>query len=83
MSRLLKESSLQFGKHLEDEKPYLEQAAAGLDKNILGMQGAGGRLEKLRKDGTVGWYKTLINMAIIILLGIVGLIILMLPKLRR
>lgn len=83
MSRMLKESSLQFGKALEDEKPHLEQAALGLDKNILGMQGAGGRLEQMRKDGSVGWYRTLINMAIILFLGVVGLVILLLPKLRR
>ena len=83
MSRLLKESSLQFGKHLEDEKPYLEQAAAGLDKNILGMQSTGSKLTRLSKDGTLGWYKTILNIAIIVTLGIIGLVILMLPKLRR
>lgn len=83
MSRALKESSLKFGQHLEEEKPYLEMAAQGLDKNVLGMQAMGGRMDQLRKDGSVGWYRTLINMAIIVVLGIVGLIILMLPKLRR
>lgn len=83
MSRALKESSLKFGQQLEEEKPYLDLAARGLDKNVLGMQQMGGRMDKLRKDGTVGWYRTIINVAIIVVLGIVGLIILMLPKLRR
>jgi len=83
MTRALKESSLQFNQALEDEKPYLEVAAKGLDKNVSGMQAMGGRMEKLRNDGRVGWYKTIINIAIIIVLGITGLIILMLPKLRR
>ncbi|KAF8467336.1 hypothetical protein BDZ91DRAFT_723857 [Kalaharituber pfeilii] len=83
MSRMLKESSLQFGKHLEDEKPYLDMASQGLDKNVAGMEAMGGRMDRLRNDGKVGWYRSLINMAIIILLGIVGLVILMLPKLRR
>ncbi|KAF8429219.1 hypothetical protein EV426DRAFT_214233 [Tirmania nivea] len=83
MSRTLKESSLKFGQQLEEEKPYLELAAQGLDKNVLGMQQMGGKMDKLRKDGTVGWYRTIINVVIIVGLGVVGLIILMLPKLRR
>jgi len=83
MSRALKESSLKFGQQLEEEKPYLELAVQGLDKNVLGMQQMGGRMDKLRKDGSVGWYRTIINVVIIVVLGIVGLIILMLPKLRR
>lgn len=83
MSRALKESSLRFSQQLEEEKPHLELAAQGLDKNVLGMQQMGGRMDKLRKDGSVGWYRTIINVAIIVVLGIAGLIILMLPKLRR
>lgn len=83
MTRALKESSLLFNKSLEDEKPYLDMAAQGLDKNIIGMQSMGGRMDKLRKDGRVGWYRTIINIVTIVVLGIIGLIILMLPKLRR
>ncbi|KAF8457435.1 hypothetical protein BGX38DRAFT_1139358 [Terfezia claveryi] len=83
MSRALKDSSLRFSQQLEEEKPYLELAAQGLDKNVLGMQQMGGRMDKLRKDGSVGWYRTIINVAIIVVLGLAGLIILMLPKLRR
>lgn len=83
MTRVLKESSLLFNKVLEDEKPYLDIAAQGLDRNIIGMQAMGGRMDRLRKDGRVGWYKTIINIVTIVVLGIVGLIILMLPKLRR
>lgn len=83
MSRALKKSSLQFGQQLEEEKPYLDVAAQGLDKNVLGMQQMGGKMDRLRKDGSVGWYRTIVNMVIIVVLGLVGLIILMLPKLRR
>lgn len=83
MTRALKESSLLFNKALEDEKPYLDMAAQGLDRNIIGMQTMGGKMDKLRKDGNVGWYRTIINIVTILVLGIVGLIILMLPKLRR
>ena len=82
LSRQLKESSLNFQHQLESEKPYLELAAQGLDKNVAGMQATGSKLNKVSND-RLGWYKTLINIAIIIVLGVVGLIILMLPKLRR
>jgi hypothetical protein len=83
MARALKESSLEFGKNLEDEKGYLDQAAEGLDKNARGMDAAGRSIENLRKNETVSYYWAIIYMATILALVFFTLVILFLaPKLR-
>ncbi|KAF8251060.1 hypothetical protein K440DRAFT_615593, partial [Wilcoxina mikolae CBS 423.85] len=50
MAKMLKESSLEFGKNLDDEKSYLQAAREGLDRNAQGMQVAGQKMETLRRD---------------------------------
>src|SRR5690606_29267506 len=46
----------------------LEMAAKGLDKNMEGMDVTGARMDNLRRNESVGWYRTIINTAIVIVL---------------
>jgi hypothetical protein len=71
MAKMLKESSIEFGKNLDDEKEYLVQAKEGLDRNNANMQSAGQKIEDLRKNETVGFIWSMIYMAIIV--GLVSL----------
>ena len=68
MAKMLKESSLDFSKNLEDEKGYLDMAKEGLDKNAMGMDATGRRLEDLRKNDSVSYMWSMIYLASIILL---------------
>lgn len=68
MAKLLKESSVAFGQDLENEKPYLEMAQSGLDKNMDGMGQTGQKMDHLRKDQTVGFIRTIINIVMIVAL---------------
>lgn len=83
MAQMLKASSLEFGKSLEDEKGFLDQAKEGLDRNAAGMESAGRRIENLRKNETVSWYWSIIYMVSIVVLAFFTLFILFFaPKLR-
>lgn len=73
MARMLKESSMSFGKTLEDEKGYLDEASKGLDRNSQGMEVAGRRIEHLRKKESVSFYWIIIYLASIV--ALVGLIV--------
>ncbi|RPA87651.1 hypothetical protein BJ508DRAFT_371939 [Ascobolus immersus RN42] len=82
MAQALKQSSIQFGQDLEDEKPLLEQAVEGLDKNMMGMEMTGGKMKVLKKDQSLGFLRTMINMAVCVALMLAILLVLSLPKLR-
>ncbi|KAL7276013.1 hypothetical protein RUND412_001008 [Rhizina undulata] len=83
MARMLKETSLQFGKDLEGEKIYLDQAQEGLDKNLRGMESTGSKMDKLRKNDSISYYWTIIYIASLIVLAFFTLFILFFaPKLR-
>lgn len=68
MAKLLKESSLSFGAHLETEKGYLDAAKEGLDRNAAGMTTAGSNMDSLRKNDNVSFIWSLIYMAMIVVL---------------
>jgi len=68
MAKMLKESSLEFGKNLDDEKSYLQAAREGLDRNAQGMQVAGQKMDVLRRDENVSFIWSMIYLAIIVAL---------------
>jgi hypothetical protein len=68
MAKMLRESTMEFSRHLEDEKDILAKAKEGLDKNVAGMQSTGSKMDNLRKNETVSWYWGIIYMAIIVAL---------------
>lgn len=68
MAKLLKESSLTFGEHLESEKGYLDAAKEGLDRNASGLTTAGSNMDSLRKNDNVSFIWSLIYMAMIVAL---------------
>ncbi|RPA85132.1 hypothetical protein BJ508DRAFT_303171 [Ascobolus immersus RN42] len=82
MAKQLKESSIEFGKDLEEEKPLIESAILGLDKNVLGMETTGGRVKQLRKYQNVGFMWRMIYLAVGVALMLAILLVLTLPKLR-
>lgn len=73
MAKMLKESSMSFGKTLEDEKDYLDEASKGLDRNSQGMEVAGRRIEHLRKKESVSFYWSIIYLASI--MALVGFVL--------
>ena len=68
MTKMLKESSLEFGRSLEDESGYLDAAKEGLDRNTTGLHKAGEKMENLRKNENVSFIWSIIYMAIIMVL---------------
>ncbi|CCX29592.1 Similar to hypothetical protein [Tuber melanosporum Mel28]; acc. no. XP_002838552 [Pyronema omphalodes CBS 100304] len=83
MAKMLRESTMEFSRHLEDEKDILAKAKEGLDKNVAGMQSTGSKMDNLRKNETVSWYWGIIYMAIIVaLVFLVLLVLFFAPKLR-
>jgi hypothetical protein len=68
MAKMLKESSLEFGRSLEDESGYLDAAKEGLDRNTTGLHKAGEKMENLRKNENVSFIWSIIYMAIIVVL---------------
>lgn len=82
MAKQLKESSISFGKELEQEKPLLDAATEGLGKNISGMDTTGGKLRALKKDQRVGFVKRMIFLAVGLALMLAILFIMTLPKIR-
>lgn len=83
MAKMLKESSLDFSKHLEDEKGYLDLAKEGLDRNAMGMDATGRRLDLMRRNDSVSYMRGLIYLASIAGLAFLVLFVLFFaPKLR-
>ncbi|KAF1981604.1 hypothetical protein K402DRAFT_398364 [Aulographum hederae CBS 113979] len=84
MAQALKESSLQFSSSLEDEKNVLDRAVAGLDKNSMGMEAAGTRMNTLRRmtEGKGWWGRMMIYAWIAGLWVVLLVIVFVLPKLR-
>jgi len=68
MAKLLKESSLTFGVHLESEKGYLDAAKVGLDRNAAGLTTAGSNMDSLRKNDNISFIWSSIYMAVIVIL---------------
>jgi len=83
LAQALKQSSLRFGSELENEKALLDIAQEGLDKNTLGIEGTGRKLEALRRDDNVGLLWSILYPIIIVGLAFVVLFVLFFaPKLR-
>jgi len=83
MTKMLKQSSLEFGRSLEDESGYLNAAKEGLDRNTAGLHKAGEKMDNLRKNENVSFIWSIIYMAIIVVLVFLTLFILFFaPKLR-
>jgi len=83
LAQALKQSSLRFGSELENEKALLDTAREGLDKNALGIEGTGRKLEALRRDENVGLLWSILYPIIIVGLAFVVLFVLFFaPKLR-
>ncbi|TGZ84636.1 hypothetical protein EX30DRAFT_337137 [Ascodesmis nigricans] len=83
MAQMLKSNSLEFGKSLEEEKVYLQEASQGLDRNTVGLDAAGRRIEDMRKKDSVNFYWTVIYLASMVVLAFFILFILFFaPKLR-
>ncbi|KAL0634893.1 hypothetical protein Q9L58_006173 [Maublancomyces gigas] len=83
LAQALKENSLRFSEELQKEKAVLDLATEGLDKNVMGIEGAGRKMGQLRRDESVGWLWGILYPAIIVALSFFILIILFLaPKLR-
>lgn len=84
LTRELKSSASAFHGSLENDKPMLEKALQGLDKNVDGMNAAGKRMSTLRRmtEGK-GFFGRLKLYGIIWTLWLVALImVFVLPKLR-
>lgn len=83
LAQALKQSSLRFGSELENEKALLDMAREGLDKNTLGIEGTGRKLEALRRNENVGFLWSILYPIIIVGLAFVVLFVLFFaPKLR-
>lgn len=83
LAQQLKANSIRFGQELAKEKGILELASEGLDRNVLGIEGAGRKMNSLRRDENVGWLWGMLYPAIIAALMLVILMVLLLaPKLR-
>lgn len=68
LARALKENSVRFSEELQKEKGVLELATEGLDKNVLGIEGAGRKMGQLRKNDHVGWLWGILYPVIIVAL---------------
>ncbi|PWW77584.1 hypothetical protein C7212DRAFT_356977 [Tuber magnatum] len=83
LAQALKQSSLRFGSELENEKVLLDMAREGLDKNTLGIEGAGRKLEVLKRGESVGFLWSILYPVIIVGLAFMVLFVLFFaPKLR-
>lgn len=68
LAQALKENSLRFSEELQKEKAVLDLATEGLDKNVMGIEGAGRKMGQLRRDESVGWLWGILYPAIIVAL---------------
>ncbi|KAH8150068.1 uncharacterized protein LAJ45_05754 [Morchella importuna] len=83
LAQQLKANSIRFGQELQKEKGLLDLAAEGLDKNVLGIEGTGRKMNSLRRDENVGWlWGILYPVIIAALMFLVLIVLLVAPKLR-
>lgn len=83
LAQQLKANSIRFGQELQKEKGLLDLAAEGLDRNVLGIEGAGRKMGSLRRDENVGWlWGILYPIIIAALMFLVLIVLLVAPKLR-
>lgn len=83
MAVQLKEAAMRFGQSLEDEKVHLDAAKEGLDRNAIGMESTGQKMENLRKNETVGFLWTGIYLGLVFLLTFLILTVMIaMPKIR-
>lgn len=68
LAQALKENSVRFSEELQKEKSVLDLASEGLDKNVLGIEGAGRKMGQLRKNQNVGWLWGILYPVIIVAL---------------
>lgn len=66
LASALKESSVRFGAELEQEKGLLDVAKEGLDKNALGIEATGRKMDNLRKNESIGYMWSILYPIIII-----------------
>ncbi|KIW01774.1 uncharacterized protein PV09_06946 [Verruconis gallopava] len=80
----LKQSARGFGASIEQEKGTLNAAILGLDKSVGGMEGAGGKMDSLRRETEgVGWWRRMrlyVEVGGLWLLAV--LLVFVFPKLR-
>lgn len=68
LAQALKENSVRFSEELKKEKGVLDLATEALDKNVLGIEGAGRKMGQLRRNENVGWLWGILYPAIIVAL---------------
>lgn len=84
LARALKESTVNFGSSLEQEKDIMKRAEGSLEKSSAGMEAAGKRMGRLRQmsEGQ-GWYGRVKLYALIFALWVfLFLVVFIGPKLR-
>ncbi|GAB7342965.1 hypothetical protein MBLNU457_g1069t1 [Dothideomycetes sp. NU457] len=84
LAQALKATTMQIGAQIEGGKSTVDRAAEGLDKNVLGMEGAERRMGTLRRmtEGQ-GWYGRIKLYAIIAALWVGAFLLVFVgPKLR-
>lgn len=84
LARALKESSVNFGRSLEEEKEVLKRAEGGLEKSSLGMEAAERRMGMLRRmsEGQGWWGRIKLYGFIAGLWVVCFLVVFVGPKLR-
>ncbi|KAM0719584.1 hypothetical protein Q7P37_003714 [Cladosporium fusiforme] len=84
LARALKESTVNFGSSLEQEKDIMKRAEGSLEKSSLGMEAAGKRMGTLRRmsEGQGWWGRVKLYACIFALWVFLFLIVFLGPKLR-
>jgi hypothetical protein len=84
LARQLKSSVQGFGVQIESEKGTLDATVLGLDKSVGGMEGAGGKMDQLRRETEgAGWFRRLYLYGQVAGLWVlVVLLVFVFPKLR-
>lgn len=83
MASQLKANSLLFAQSLEAEKPLLDEATRALDKNALGMEGAGRKMDTLEKSQGVSWFYKIKVFAALAALCLTGFLLLFVRPIGR
>lgn len=84
LARALKESTMNFGTSLEQEKDIMKRAEGSLEKSSIGMEAAGKRMGTLRRmsEGQGWWGRVKLYGCIFALWVFLFLIVFLGPKLR-
>jgi len=84
LARALKESTVNFGASLEQEKDVMKRAESSLEKSSLGMEAAGAKMGTLRRmsEGQGWWGRVKLYGCIFALWVFLFLVVFLGPKLR-